>query len=68
MTEQIDNAGKLRKISPFAVTVAAVVLVLFASFIVYDGGQKEMDLDGDWHLASYAEGYYDDDGSTVYET
>ncbi|WII08363.1 hypothetical protein PED39_03940 [Methanomassiliicoccales archaeon LGM-RCC1] len=68
MTEQIDNAGKLRKISPFAVTVAAVVLVLFASFIVYDGGQKEMDLDGNWHLASYAEGYYDDDGSTVYET
>ena len=66
MTGHIDGASKLRKASPFVVAVAAVVLVLFASFIVYNGGQQEMDLDGDWHLIAYAEGYYEE-GNIVYE-
>lgn len=68
MTGHIEGAGKLRKASPFVVAVAAVVLVLFASFIVYNGngGQQEMDLDGDWHLTAYAEGYYEE-GNIVYE-
>ena len=68
MTGHIDGAGKLRKASPLVVAVAAVVLVLFASFIVYNGngGQQEMDLDGDWHLIAYAEGYYEE-GNIVYE-
>ncbi|AMK14383.1 hypothetical protein AUP07_1346 [methanogenic archaeon mixed culture ISO4-G1] len=67
MIGQMEGAGKLRKASPFAVAAVAVVLVFFVSYLALAGnGGQHMDLEGEWYLTEYAEGYYDD-GEIVYD-
>lgn len=61
--------GAALKASPFAVAAVAVLLVLIASYFVYnDSGDEppKMDIEGDWVMSSYIVGYYSD-GEPVYE-
>lgn len=65
-----EGIGTALKASPYVVAAVAVVLVLIASYFVYNEGGNEppqRDIEGDWTLTSYIVGYYDTDGEPVYE-